>query len=287
MIKFVVVLIVITFILFFGCNSTAEPQSPEPAPLTTVTSAPETATVITPPPSVQAPDTPKIPKEELLPLLWDKLPDDLPQGYHKTSLQPETADAMYQGDGKWDYSISGNVSRSSTLPQKYVEQSPDEWVEEHSVKVVTDDLLLQAEYFESTDALNILSVDKTGETETTKIISDVPVIAYKLKVNWIAGSTTGYGYRVEGSVKNIGILPLENVLFVVNGYDGQGVFMGTENITLSPAILAVGDSCKFVLDATGFYLHGSAPNKGKVTMGYYDYRFLLPSGKRIEIEEPD
>ena len=156
-----------------------------------------------------------------------------------------------------------------------------------SNKVVTDDLLLRAEYFETTGALNILSIEKTGETETRKIVSEVSVIASKLKVNWISGYTMGYGFRVEGSVNNIGILPLENILFEVNYYDTGGNLITTDNMTLSPATINVGESCKFVLDVDGFYLHSSDPKEGKVSFGFYTYRFLLPSGKQILAEPPD
>jgi hypothetical protein len=285
--KKIILLIVVLPCLLIACSNVAEPQSPEPAAPTIAASITETSAAAPSTSPVSTSNTPTTPSAALMARLWDKVPDTLPQGYQKSSLYPETGTAVYKGDGKWEYSASGNVSRTSTVPSRYAEKSPDQWVEEHLQKVVTYQLSLQAEYFEATDTLNILNIDRSEDVETVVKTSEVPIIAYKLKVNWIAGSSTGYGYRVEGSVKNIGILPLENALFVVNCYDGQGAFMGTENITLSPAKLAVGDSCKFVLDATGFVLHGSDPQKGKVSLGRFTYLFLLPSGKKIEIEAPD
>jgi hypothetical protein len=291
MIKTIVILMIITLLLPAGCSQTREQELQPSASFTPPAISPETgaASASASPTSepIQTTETPTTPSRELLALLWDTLPDSLPQGYKKTDLHPETGNATYIGEGKWGYSISGNVSRSSSLSPEYVERAPDDWIQVRSNKVVTDDLLLQAEYFETTGALNILRIEKTGETETRKIISEVPITANKLKVNWISGYTMGYGFRVEGSVKNVGILPLENILFEVNYYDTGGKLITTDNITISPAEINIGESCKFVLDVDGFYVHGSDPKEGKVNFGFFKYRFLMPSGKQILTEPPD
>lgn len=282
MIKVFVLVIIILPGLLMACG-----QTPETATVETASLSPSTATETAEPASTTPPDLPSISYEEMAAALWNKLPETLPDGYSKSQLDAGTASVTYQGQGKWTYSVQGSVRQIHNLPYRDYEKTPDYWVRNYSQSITTYELLLEANYYEKTGTFTIPGIKKSVEKTSTETIDETFIQARKLKINWLAGSTTGYGFSVEGSVKNIGILPLENVLFVVDGYDGLGEHVGTENITLSPAIIKVGESCKFVLSSTGFYLHGSDPKEGKVTLGRFTYRFLMASGQRIDVEEPD
>jgi hypothetical protein len=280
--KILILSIAVMLSLLVSCNQPPSPQSKAASSLTTSSSPSPT---VQPTPTLE-PDLPKISGEETAALIWNKLPDMLTEGYQKSQFSSITGNATYQEKGKWKYSVSGAISHSSLLPTRNLEKTPDYWVENHSQEVTTQKLLLNAEYFETTNTLNIQNIQISDEIKSVETLGEWPITAKKVKVSWITGTSTGYELRVEGSVANTGILPLENAIFEVTTYNNGGILVRTDSVNISSPKLNPGDNCKFFLVVSGAALKGSDPNpSGYVIFGRFTYRFLLPSGKEIFLEK--
>jgi hypothetical protein len=220
-------------------------------------------------------------KEETTALIWNKLPNDLPQGYQKSHFHSGTGNANYVAKGKWEYSVSGEVITTDLLPMRYLELTPGYWVENHSQEVTTRKLLLNADYYENSGVLNVHDVQVTSENTSTQTLSQTAVVAMKFKLNWIQGTTTGYDLRVEGSVTNIGIIALENIVFEVTTYDYEGKLLRTDKMTLTPSKIEVGQTVGFSLDIPGANLKKGPSG----SFGSYTYRFLTTSGQVITLQK--
>ncbi|HTY82392.1 MAG TPA: hypothetical protein VMB24_06380 [Dehalococcoidales bacterium] len=245
------------------------------------TTPPATIATYAPPPTTLAPDTPKYSTEEMTAMLWNKLPDDLPPGFQKSQFEPTSGNASYIANGKWQYQVMGQIRLTDLLPTSIYEKTPDYWVEEHSWQVYTRNLLLAADYFENSGTLSLQPVQVVSENTTVEVLSQTAVIPFKLKLNWINGSTTGYNLCVEGAFVNTGTAALQNIVFEVTSYDYAGKYLRTDNITISPSKIEIGATAGFSITVPGVNLK-KGPNG---SWGYYDYRFLTSTGKVITVQK--
>ena len=91
-----------------------------------------------------------------------------------------------------------------------------------------------------------------------------------LLLNWISGEYDRQWLCTQGSVTNIGRVPLEDVIIKISHYDLEGNWVRTDNVTLSPNKIGIGENAKF-------YLRILQRSEG----GTFRWRFLLPSGEVI------
>jgi hypothetical protein len=255
-------------------GSTSTPTQSITPPATTVTYTP-------PPSTTQPPDTPKVSIEEMSAILWNKLPNDLPPGFQKAQFQSSSGNASYIANGKWQYQITGQIRLTDLLPTRTYEKSPDNWVEEHSQQVFTRNLLLNADFFETSGTLSLQRVKVVSENTTVEILSQLMVIPWKIRLSWITGSTSGYDLRVEGAFVNTGVAALQNVVFELTSYDYASKYIRTDNITISPAKIDIGATAGFSIVVPGVNLK-KGPNG---SWGYYDYRFITSTGKVITVQK--
>jgi hypothetical protein len=282
---FVILAAVAILNLLTACNAAPEPQPTSPAPVSRP-SVTDTPAQIKP---ATEEDIPKISAGEMAAFLWDKLPEQLINEYEKSQFSTATKKATYQGNGKWVFQASGTSLKSTLLPARNYEKTPGYWVESHTQEVTTSTLSLTANYYEKTGTLEILSIEKSNEATKIETLSETKIIGQGLKVSWINASTTGLNVRVECSVRNIGIVPLEDIYMQVALYDGKGTLIRTDNVTMVPGQINVGENAKFNLNVllTNPMLSSTATPGQTPTLGSYRYRFLLRSGKEIYFERPD
>ena len=271
--------------LLTACDAAPEPQLASPASVSQP-SVTNTAAQIKP---VAQEDIPKISVREMAASIWNKLPDQLINDYKKSQFSSPTNKAAYEGNGKWVFQTSGTSSKSSLLPGRKYEKSPGYWVESLAQEVTTTKLLLTANYDEKTGTLEILSIEKSDEETKTETIYEKRIVGEGLKINWITASTTGLNVYIECSVRNIGIVPLENVIMQITLYDAKDRLLRTDNVTMVPGRINVDENAKFNLSILlTNQLVPSQGNQGEPpTFGKYYYRFLLRSGKEIYYERPD
>lgn len=205
-------------------------------------------------------------------LIWNKLPDVLPHGYHKDDLVKDTRTASYEGDGKWAFSVSGKVREEGPVTEEIME-TKDYWVDRESYQVTSFDLYVTADYYERTDALDI-SVEKQNEEATTET-SDMPILEQKIKVKWMTVKGTAHHGYLEGSVENVGRIPVEGLEIEFTIFDEDDNTITIEKCTITPFTLLPGESGKFKRDflVTGKHLHS------------YTYRFILEDDKVFEYLE--
>lgn len=221
--------------------------------------------------------------------IWNKLPHYLPDDYTKSQFSSETGEATYCGDKKWEFYVSGTDTESSLLPPEQYEKTPGNWVHSLCREFITCEYTLTADYYENTGTLNILSIQISDEETTIETVSEKSIIGKGLRVKWITATSSGYDLRVQGTVKNIGVVPLEDVIIEVITYDSMGDWLRTDEATLTPSKIDVGETGQFFLKVQlESSLKASEEDEfGKRTLGYYDYKFVLPSGEEIYFETPD
>jgi len=282
--------IIVMLSLLIACAESPESQPPSSSPAPAPALAPAPVSIPAPigslPQSKPTPeaDIPEISEEEMAAFLWGKIPNNLPDGYTKSQFLPQTRKATYIDNQKWEFRLSGTGSDSTLLPLRNYEKTPGNWVESHSREVTTYNLVLTANYYEETDTLDILGIQKLDEKTTVETISEKSIIGKGLKLEYImAGSYTGFSSRFEGAVKNIGCVPLENVIIEISIFDENGNLLRTDNTTLSPSKINVGENASFALEIKYKF---KIDNEGHI-LGSYTGRFLLPSGEQIYLELPE
>ncbi|MFC2001300.1 FxLYD domain-containing protein [Chloroflexota bacterium] len=148
--------------------------------------------------------------------------------------------------------------------------------------------MLTADYYEKTDTLDILGIQKLDDNTTVETIYEEPIIGKGLRVNRIIGeSTGGYSLRVQGTVENIGCVPLENVIIEVKTFDVNDNWVRTDNTTLTPSKINVYENAKFLLEIEQMLAGKEVREGGRSILGRYTYRFLLPSEEELYIEYPE
>ena len=98
----------------------------------------------------------------------------------------------------------------------------------------------------------------------------------ELLVAWISGKYSGTRYKIEGLVRNVGTVPLDDIRIEVSCYDADGALVMTESVPLEPRIVAVSRSAHFRVEL-------QQAKKLKT----YNYRFVTASGESIPFKRGD
>lgn len=271
-------LFLLPMVLITACQQQPEPTPTAPAPVPAPAPAPAPAPTPTPAPAPTpsplppATDEPKLSEEEVCALIWNRIPRQLPDGYSKNDLSKDTRTAKYEGDGKWLFSVSGEVRQEGPVTTETVE-TKDYWVDRESYEVTSYELHLTAVYYEDTKILDI-SVEKQNERVTTET-SDTPILRQEIKVKWLtAKGTKQHGY-LEGCIENIGKIPIAGLSIEFALFDEDANILTIEKCTITPDPVPPGKIGKFKYDfvITGKHLYS------------YDYRFILETGQTFEYLE--
>ncbi|MBA7655233.1 hypothetical protein ES703_63132 [subsurface metagenome] len=279
----IVSIVILLALSLVSCTSTPSP-TPEPAPIPEATSAlpPETT------PTTPAIDEPNLSEDEVCTIVWAKLPRMLPTEYEMTQFNPATREATYESNGKWTLRVFGLGEDTEELPVVTYEKPKDEqsefftdsygiehyssWVEEHSCIVTSYTLKLTAQYYEKTSIMEITEIKKQ-DVQSETISEEIPIPDPErkgLRLNWIKSTLSGSRMFTQGSVTNIGQVPLKDVLVEITHYDLNHKFVRTDEAALTPD--EIGRNQK-----ASFYIEIVQKSKG----GFFSFRFILTSGEEI------
>jgi hypothetical protein len=94
----------------------------------------------------------------------------------------------------------------------------------------------------------------------------------KLLVLRMNGARYDRSYKIEGTVKNVGTVPLHDVQFAVALYEEDGSLFNALSAPIEPSTVEVGETAHCMVVAGG------------ATRPYnYNYGFFLPSGEPIDV----
>lgn len=262
--------------LVAACQQQPEPAPPSPVPVPPTTPAPAPTPIPAPTPTPQplplAVDEPKLSEDEVCALIWNRIPSQLPDGYSKNDLSKDTRMAEYEGDGKWLFSVSGNVRQEGPVTTETV-KAEDYWVDRDSCEVTSYELHLIAVYYENTQTLDI-SVEKQNEQVMVET-SDTPILRKEIKLKWMTVKGTAHHYYLEGSIENIGKIPVVGLSIEFFLYDEDDNLLRTEKCKITPDPIPSGERGKFKHD---FVITGKS-------FSFYDCRFILETGEVFEYLE--
>lgn len=225
------------------------PTAPAPAPAPTVI------------------DQPSLSADEVCALCWSRLPPKLPEEYQRSQFSQKTREATYQENGQWEFVVFGLVEELGPTSTEVIEKASDYWIEQRSQEVTTCELKLTAIFYEDIKVLEIADIEEFNEQVDTKV-TETP-IPMELRLDFINGWYRGYTYRFEGSVENIGKVPLKGIQVEIVSFDEDHNLLDEQIISLEPEIIEPGVYGHFMLDV---YLKGKRIRS-------YDYRFLSTTGK--------
>ncbi len=233
-------------------------------------------TVEMPVPSETEIDEPFLSREEVEVYTWSQLPDHLPQGYDKSQFSPDTKSAVFEGRSIWSFQVYGSGEIIEPLPQaRYRSPLDDGWIVEEKEEITTYQLKLTAKFYESLRMVEILDIAKFNEREEVKIASKEFIADKKeLLVQWIRPQYEGIRYDFEGSVKNIGSVPLENIEVEVTLFDDNHEPIIVKTVLLDPQIIDIGELGHFLVRFME-----------KIDLRFYEYRFIDSSGRAIPYSE--
>ena len=252
--------VVFSLVLILSLSITCAPApAPEPAPAPTVI------------------DQPSLPKDEVCALCWSRLPSELPEEYQRSQFSQKTREATYQGNGQWEFVVFGLAEEVGPASTEIIEKAPDHWIEQRSQEVTTCELKLAAIFYEDIKVLEIADIEELNEQVDTKV-TETP-IPLELRVDFINGWYRGDMYRFEGSVENLGQVPLKGIQVEIVSFDETDYLLDEQIISLEPEIIEPGVYGHFMLDV---HL------KGKHIRSY-DYRFLSTTGEIFSLlsEDPE
>jgi len=281
--KTIVVLLIIPLLLSSvtmaaGCQQQPEsapaPPPPKPAPAPP-TPAPAEALPPTPAPTPKPPatlppppDEPSLSEDEVCFSVWSQVPAELPDGYKKSQFSRDTRKATYEGKEEWTFVVLGSTKDMGPLSTEIYEKTPGHWIEKESQEVTTCELKLTAVFNEETKVFKITDIERFNEQVDTEI-TETPVPG-ELLVDWIRAAYDGQRYEFEGSVENVGKIPLNNIEVEFTLLDEDGKFLVMERATLDPETIAPGEIAHF--------LH-RINLREKIRR--YDFTFITATGKKF------
>ncbi len=243
----------ISIYFILGCTPSAPEPSFEPQP------EPQPAPV----------DNPSFSRDEVRAYVWLRLPNDLPGGYAKTQFSPDTRLATYQGNKKWKFEVLGSGEIIVPLPtQIYKETNSFSWVEQTEEEITTYEMRLTVVFYEKMKVVEILDIEKFN-IKTENKVSKISIYP-ELLVHWVIATYSGSSYHFEGSVTNVGKMPLQNAEVEITDYDSEDNLILTQRTPLYPDTIGVGEMAHFNLRY-----------RERIDLRYYDYRFILSSGEEI------
>lgn len=168
------------------------------------------ATVASLPQPIESTDKSRYTEDEICASIWNRLPYELPDEYEIEQFDVETRTAEYLSNKKWKFEVYGSGEDRITAPKTTEEKSDVLWIERIKEKVITYDLRLQADFFESGGILEITQIDKLNKQSSLETVSETTLHA-RLEVTYLIDETDGARYFFEGEVLNIGSIPLHDV----------------------------------------------------------------------------
>ena len=133
------------------------------------------------------------------------------------------------------------------------------------MKVTTRELKLVATFNEKTKDIEVMDIEKSDakiETET----AEKPV-EQVLLLHWIKGQYEGSRYNFEGSIENVGEIPLTNIQIKLQSYSEDDELLSTEVAAVEPEVIAPGERARF---RVRFFLTEK--------LRKYDYMFMTDTG---------
>jgi len=235
-----------------------------------VPSPPPPDTTLTTP----ATDEPILSSDEVCARVWAKLPDDLEGNYTKVQLKRDTRSARYLGDHKWKFEVLGFVETREQLPETLKQKPDDSWISLQSESVSTCELRLTADFYERNGTVEISGVEEFN-VQTSTETDETPVYP-KLQLLWVRATYADMYYEMEGSVLNVGRVPVHDVEAEIANFDTSNTLISTYKGALIPDTIDVSETARFNIK---FEL-----NRKDI---HYKIRFLTPSGDSIEYEKKE
>ncbi len=249
-----------------GCQ---EQPAPTPAPTEALPPTPAPTPAPTPTPAPPAVDEPSLSENEACSYVWSQLPFELPNGYKKSQFLFRTRESTYEGNGEWKFVVLGSAKKDvGPTSTEIYEKTPGHWFEKESQEVTTYELKLTAVLNEETKIFEITSIDEFNEQVKTEW-TETPVPG-ELLVRWIRAVYSGQRYDFEGSVENVGKIPLNNIEVEFTLFDEDGKFLVMERATLDPETIAPGEIAHF--------LHRIILRE---KIRRYDFTFITATGKKF------
>jgi len=257
-----------------GCQEQPAPARPAPTPAPTEALPPTHASAPTPAPTpTPAPpavDEPSLSENEVCSYVWSQLPFKLPNGYKKSQFLMHTRESTYEGNGEWKFVVLGSAKKDvGPTSTEIYEKTPGHWFEKESQEVTTYELKLTAVLNEETKIFEITSIDEFNEQVKTDW-TETPV-PKELRVQWVKGEYSGYKYHLEGSVENIGKIPINDIQVEFVLFDSDDNLLATERAPVEPETIAPGKLGQFNL---WVYLKG-------LQLRSYNYRFITATGEEF------
>lgn len=242
--------VVFSLVLILSLSITCAPApAPEPAPAPTVI------------------DQPSLSKDKVCALCWSRLPSELPEEYQRSQFSQKTREATYQGNGQWEFVVFGLAEEVGPASTEIIEKAPDHWIEQRSQEVTTYELKLTANFYEDIKVLEIADIEEFNE-QVNPGVTETP-IPMELRVDFINGWYRGDMYRFEGSIENLGQVPLKGIQVEIVSFDETDYLLDEQIISLEPEIIEPGLYGHFMLDV---HLKGKH-------LRSYDYQFLSTTGE--------
>jgi hypothetical protein len=127
----------------------------------------------------------------------------------------------------------------------------------------------------STQTLTFTVVREVGPScniEIDELTGTLVINVKKLLVLVMNGARYDHSYKIEGTVKNVGTVPLFDVQFAVALYEEDGSLFNALSAPVEPSTVEVGETAHCMVVAGG------------TTRPYtYNYGFFLPSGEPIDV----
>ncbi len=149
-----------------------------------------------------------------------------------------------------------------------MEKTPGNWVEQRSTKVTTYELSLTAIINEETENLEIIDIAKSNVEMDTEI-TEIP-IQQVILLHWVTVQYIGIEYHFEGSIENVGQVPLKDIQVEFSLFDEDNNFAASERVPVEPEILAVGERA---------HLRSKVNYREKIRSYYCD--FIAASGRQF------
>lgn len=165
--------------------------------------SPSTTPTLTTTPS----DVPTMAEEEVGSYIWSKLPSKLPNDCSIEQFSKDTREVTYEGNGKWIFNVSGLVSDTQESSVELVEKMGDYWVEQRIDEVTTYTQILEAVFFEKTELVEIMDVQRSNVTTKTEV--DETPMKKEFVVNWTTAQYEGRQLSINCQISNTGRVPLK------------------------------------------------------------------------------
>ena len=200
--------------------------------------------------------------------VWSALPQELPGSYEKNQFDAFTTETAYKENGEWTFFAFGNIRTEGLPSEECYEKTPGQWIWQKSMKVTTRELKLVATFNEKTKDFEVIDIEKSDakiETETAEKPVEQVILLHWVKVEYV-----GQEYHFEGSIENVGRVPLKDIQVEFSLFDEDNNFAASERVPVEPEIIAVGERA---------HLRSKVNYREKIRNYYCD--FIAASGRQF------